>query len=362
MLLLVLGCGRPEDQLELVGRVTGQLDSDSNGVAVTFYRDLGATETGCTTFSPWRQLEASDGGLVRIEYLREETTGRFGINRCLRLAWEGNNRTASLSWLARDRDTQLPDLLTWWDVPGFPTVPSFPLDTGLALPQVQSFEAADERGVIFRQAATGENELELAGAGFEPARDAGLTTRYLQRGQQEEPDAIATQPLLAFEYRVQWTTPKFSGNHAWQEVGRGAGCNVPQVGGTACALTDGLFTPVLLSEGVGALVELTLPHTPHVSTVVLRGMGTSTLFSTIVVETHPTADGPWAVAARQPIDSQAEQLATASLEDERATLYEVVPIASTPGPTFGVRVHLEDFTGKTVPIGWLSEVSLYGGP
>ena len=141
----------------------------------------------------------------------------------------------------------------------------------------------------------------------------------MQRGQVEQPDAIATQPLLAFEYRVQWTTPGFYGSPAWHEVGHGAQCDFPQPGGTACALTDGLFTPVDIGKN---RVELRLARPTHVSTLVFRGLGAVGTFDSFTVDGTTADGGSWVVSP--PIDVVSELVATASLEDDRMMLYEIV--------------------------------------
>jgi hypothetical protein len=356
--LVALGaaaCGRPEDVLHLQGQVVGVDGGDPTGLPVTLYRDEGATDTGCGTFSVWKQLTAGDAGVIDLTYLRFETTGREGPNRCLRLEWQDGESTATLSWLARDRDTMLPPLMTWFDEPG--ALPALPTG-GSVLPQVPSFEISDARGVIFRQVIGDNLTAQLLGPGFEPARDSDLFTRFMQRGQQLQADSISQQPFLPFDYRLQFVEHAFSGNSGRQELAHGSGCDVLQEGGTACALTDGLYTPVDLNNAVGQDVVLRFTQGLNVSTVIPRGLWATKPFTKLVLDGQLSAGSGWTPGTTMQLERDLEADAVTSLDDPRQLLFPVVHWEGPPGPLFGIRIHLEDDQG-TVQINWLSEISVY---
>lgn len=359
-LVLVLGlacaaCGQPEDVLSLDGRVQGVDGGDPEGVELVVYRDDGATELGCTRFSEWQHLRAGAGGNFHLDYLRQDTNGRAGLNRCLRVQWRDGERTANLSWLGRARDTLLPDLLTWFDAPG--AIPSLPIDMGGVLPQAPSYEIRDARGVVFRQALTAPDPaLLLAGPGPAPARDAFITGRFTQRGQRAQTDALGQDPLLEFEYRLEAPLlSHFDGNLALEEVGHGSACNLTGADGF-CALTDGRYDLVPTTTEPALGLELTLPSRP-VRTVVLRGFGTTKAFNRVVLEGDE--GGGYVPGARLELGPRFEVLATGTFEDERPALYLVLHWTGPAGPLTRLRVRFEDGFGVTVPIEWAAEISLY---
>jgi hypothetical protein len=360
--LVALGaaaCGRPEDVLHLHGQVLGVDGGNPTGLPVTLLRDEGATETGCGTFSVWKELEAGDAGVIDLPYLRFETTGREGPNRCLRLEWKDGESTATLSWLARDRDTLLPLLMTWFDEPG--ALPALPAG-GSVLPQVPSFEISDVRGVIFRQVIGDNLTAQLLGPGFEPARDTDLFTRFTQRGQQQQADSISQTPFLPFDYRLEFVQHGFSGNEGRRELAHGSSCDVLQEGGSACALTDGLYAPIDLNEVVGNGVVLRFPQGLSFSTVIPRGLWALKPFTTLVLEGQLSPGSGWTPGTRMQLERDLEADAITSLSDPRQLLFPVVHWDGPPGPIYGIRIHLEDENQQPVApvkIEWLAEISVY---
>jgi hypothetical protein len=59
------------------------------------------------------------------------------------------------------------------------------------------------------------------------------------------------------------------------------------------------------------------------------------------------------------VDSNAERVATGSLEDEQPVIYVVAHWTGTPNAIAQLRVRLVSSLGATVPIAWLGEISLY---
>jgi hypothetical protein len=274
----------------------------------------------------------------------------------VRLEWANGSHTESLSWLARDRDTQLPDMHLSFDAPGEQSY--LLIDAGTTSGGYDSMELRDARGVIYRTWI--DSPFELTTPGFEPARASIVVNRSIQRGQQMQADAIAQQPLLELEFRVQDVQLNFEGDHGWGEFGHGHACNVVQPDGTACALTDGLYTPIELPETIGAALDiqlggLVLP--PRF--VIIRGLWAQKHFTTIIIEGRPGASDPWAPGGRLDFDPNAELQQTGSLEDERPQIFEVLNWEGAPDSIGELRVRLEDDQKKNVPISWVSEVSLY---
>jgi hypothetical protein len=359
LLAVVLGCGQPEDVLVLEGSLRGVAGGDPTGQKVTLYRDLGATELGCTEFSQWQTLELGADGGFRIEHLRQETQGRFGLPRCLRLQWTDGVRTARLSWPSASRSTQLPPLLTWFDLPG--STPSMPQGTGSVTAQQQSFEVLDARGTLWRQ-PLGPGLLfssQLSGPGPAPAVDAGFIHRLTQRGQYPQIDGLGQEPLLEFEYAIELREGGFSGSPGNLELGHGSACNLKRPGVAGCALTDGLFDVLPAVGAASEALELQLKAPTVVQTVVVRGLGAFEPFTTVAVDARETDDGEWVPSGTLQVSVHAQVLLTGTLEDERPVLYGAVHWVGPVGPVKQVRVRLEDAAGAPVAIGWVGEVSLY---
>jgi hypothetical protein len=383
--VIVAACGQPEDVLHIDGRTVDGFGAPIAGVPVTLYRDNGATDFGCSTFSPWQQLTSGDGGLLHVEHLREETTGRYGFNRCLRLEWSCGgtdagtdagtcdvgllDHTSSLSWLGRTRDTLLPDLITSFEIT-MDAPPSLPFDNGSVAPPEPGFEARDGRGVFFREvfpdaqsltdAFSSLENLEAA-AGLAPANNSDAVLRVVQHGQQEQQDAFEQMPLLEFEFRIETVlTGAVSATGSYEELGHGSACNVQEPGGTACAFTDGLFDPVDVPSTTGVDgVAITLSAPTVIHTVVVRGIWGIDPFSTIILEQQLPGDTTWTQVTQLSVQPQPELLQTASFEDPLPLLFEVISWAGTPTPVSGVRLRLQDDMGQPVAISWLGEVSLY---
>jgi hypothetical protein len=363
LLVLLAGCGQPEDQLVIEGRVTGIAGGDSTGVPVTLYRDVGATELGCSAFSEWQRMEAGDAGVLHLEHVRHETTGRFGLPRCLRLTWKSPVATANLSWVGRTRNTQLPDLLTWFDSPGVDLafaqgrgpLPSLPPREGVTA-QLPSLEVRDARGVIFRQPAFMNLTALLDGPGPAPAVSSELIGRAIQRVQERQSDELGQEPLAQFEYRIETRSLGFEGNRAFIELAKGSACNVAQPGGSACAVTDGLFEPVDLPTGE---LVLELPAGVAPSTVVLRGYGGTEQYAAVAIDAAAAPDAGFVPAGRTPVNKVADFLSTGTLEDPRPIAFTVVHRVGPPGPIARLRVRLEDANGGRVAMNWAAEVSVY---
>ncbi len=381
VVVLTAACGQPEDVLVIDGRTVDGFGAPAAGVSVTLYRDDGATDFGCTTFAPWQQLTSDEQGLLHVEHLREETIGRYGLNRCLRLEWSCGEadagpcdvglvpHTSSLSWLGRTRDTLLPDLITMFPITeGAP--PSLPFDDGAVAGPLPGFEVRDDRGVFFRgefpdaqSLSDAFNELVNleAAAGLAPARNSDVTLRVVQHGQQEQQDALEQMPLLEFEFRIETVLAgAVSATGSYEELGHGSACNVEVPGGTACAFTDGLFDPVDVPSTTGLDgVALTLAAPTIIHSVVVRGIWAIDPFSTLILEEEQPGDTTWTQVTQQQLQPQAELLQTASFEDPRPLLFEVVPWVGPPVAVTGVRLRLEDNMAQPVAISWLGEVSLY---
>lgn len=380
------GCfGQPEDQFTFTGVVHGGDGGVWPGAKVTFERDQGASEKGCSAFGPFTSVIADDRGRWTLDVIRQQTRGRLSDHRCIRASISAaDGRRSYLVFPFTGDDVHAPPLHLWRDYQtvgdwGSASMYFYTLPDTDRIPGAGDFEYRAEvvnpYGRLWRQRCTESGYRRYCD--FDARTAIGTLVPPMRASASQHVESYGRDPFgqlkaTYFETRIESRPVVVTGFTADLPFTQGAPCDFPNAAGT-CALTDGDPTPAalpplttLVEVDFGAGVPFSRREGPQLIPVIhelfLHGLWVDGDFDALAVEINYSDTVEWVPLMPVKIDVAELSRAQVSRDDAPPGL-DVGPISlvATPPSALTVRklrIHaLQD--RQTVPIKSLGEMGVY---